>query len=115
MRGVRKQSGMRSTESKIPRIAFPLALAVAIPLALMSAFWVAASILHHSGGSPRSAFPAFALAIGAGAWPLLKLPLRSSYRVLCLLVYVPLAYAGLFFYSLLFCGLVLHGGLDHGS
>jgi hypothetical protein len=96
-------------------IALPLVLAVAAPPALISIFWTTVSLLHHSGASPRSAFPAFALAIAAGAWPLLKLPLRSPYRFLCLLAYVPLAYAALFFYSLLFLGLVLRVGLDHGS
>jgi hypothetical protein len=96
-------------------IVYPLVLAVAVPPALISIFWTIASLLYHSGASPGSAFPAFALAIAAGALPLVRLPLRSPYRIFCLLAYVPLAYAALFFYSLLFLGLVLHVGLDHGS
>jgi hypothetical protein len=103
------------SQSTQRRIAILLATAVALPFALVSLFWIAASLFHHSGASPHSAPPAFIFAIAAGAWPLFRLPLPSRYRLLCLLIYVPLAYVALFFYSLLFLGLVLRVGLEHGS
>src|SRR5690242_4423305 len=102
---------MPITETKDRNITVLLVLSVAVPLALISAFWTTASLLHHSGPSPHSAFPAFAIAIAAGVWPVLRLPFRLRYRLLCLLAYAPLAYAALFFYSLIFLGLVLHVGL----
>jgi hypothetical protein len=106
---------MQETETKTRSVVIQLVWAALLPLAVISVFWICMSLLHHNGTSTYSALPAFALAIAAGAWPVLRLPFRLPYRLLCLLAYVPAAYALLFFYSLLFLGLVLHVGLDHGS
>ena len=52
---------------------------------------------------------AFLAAIAAGECFVLMLPIRWGYRLICLFIYVPVAWALLFFYCLFFIFLVFRG------
>jgi len=53
----------------------------------------------------------FLLAIAAGECFVLMLPIRWSYRIICLFIYFPVAWALLFFYALFFISIFLPGRL----
>jgi len=86
-----------------------LVAAVLVPLAVISLFWSYVGSTHAPNDQPSSsATPAFLVAIACGGFFLWRLPVRWPFRLLCLLIYVPVAYVALFFYTLFFLAVVFH-------
>jgi len=87
-----------------------LVAAILAPLAVISLFWwyVHSTYMASDTHPSRSATPAFVVAIACGGFFLCKLPIRWPFRLLCLFIYIPVAYVGLFFYTLYFLAIVFH-------
>jgi hypothetical protein len=80
------------------------------PIIVMSACLLFTGWRNH-GANQLNTSVAFLLAIAAGECFVLTLPIRWSYRIICLFIYVPVAWALLFFYALFFIFVVFRGHL----
>lgn len=101
---------MQDTKSSKQSVALCLVAAVLAPIAVISLFWSYVGSTYHASDAhaASSATPAFLVAIACGGFFLCRLPIRWAFRLLCLLIYIPVAYAALFFYTLYFLAVVFH-------
>lgn len=104
------KSNKQSAASCLVATASCLVAAVLAPLAVISVFWYYVGSTYQTSHthSLGSATPALVVAIACGGFFLCKLPVRWPFRLLCLFIYIPVAYVGLFFYTLYFLALVFH-------
>ena len=96
------------THSTKARLFWCLFAAVLAPLAIVTADLLRTGWLYHGSGN-HTTESAFIIGISLGSWFVLKLPLHWNIRIICLLLYIPLAWIALIPYSLWFIAVVFHG------
>jgi hypothetical protein len=104
---------MELIKSNGRRILWRLLAAVLSPVVIVSAYFLCSGWLYHGSGNHNTA-PAFILAIAVGGWFVFTLPFWWVFRILCLLIYIPLTWALLIPYSLWFIAVVFHAMVSGG-
>ena len=104
------QSNKQSVSWRLVVTAICLVAAILVPLAVISVFWYYVGFTYQASTAhpSRSATPIYVVALACGGFFICKLPIRWPFRLLSLIIYIPVAIVGLFFYTLYFWAVVLH-------
>jgi hypothetical protein len=103
------KSNKQSLEWRLIATVLCLVAAVFVPLVIVSLYSYYDN--SHYETSRAVGMLVYLVALASGGFFVCMLPLRLPVRLVCLCIYVPVAFVGLFFYSLYFWVEVLHNAI----